>query len=179
VRGELDDQGIGIRFFRQPGFNGPGTEKLDNLGPKYYPRAIAATRAEGRGNDVERLIENRIGYIRVGEPVFRAEFKPRLHISPVPLQAVPGVPLRIRLDQGYFGAAVIGQFLRPFQWRILGDLVFKDGSFADRFGRDLRALLDERWPGQPPCWRGRSPSPISTSWPPALQGPRSRRCLRR
>lgn len=149
VRGQLDDQGVKIEFFRQPGFGEAGTENLDNLGPKYYPRAIAAMRAEGRGNDVDRLIENKIGYIRIGDPVFRTEFKPRIHVSPTPLRAIPGIPLRIGLDQGYFGAAVIGQFLHPFQWRILGELVFKDGSFADQFGRELRALLDERWPGHP------------------------------
>ncbi len=149
VRGELDEQGIAIKFFRQPGFGEAGCENLQHLGPKYYPRAIAAMRAEGRGNDVERLIENRIGYVRVGDPVFRAEFRPRVHVSPVPLAAIPGIPLRIGLDQGYFGAALVGQFLRPFQWRILGELVFKNGSFADVFGRELRAMLDERWPGHP------------------------------
>lgn len=149
VRQSLADEGVEIRFFRQPGFNEPGCENLHNLGPKYYPRAIAGMRAEGRGNDVERLIYNQIGFIRVGDPVFRGHFRRNTHVSPVPLTPVPGVPLRIGLDQGYFGAAVIGQFIRPFQWRILAELSFKDGSFAPQFGRALRELLTARFPGLP------------------------------
>lgn len=147
VRTALKDEGIEIKFFRQPGYDEPGCENVQNLGPKYYPRAIAAMKAEGRGNDVERLVYNRIGYIRIGDPVFQKNFRPHVHISPVPLQALPGIPLRIGLDQGYFGAAVIGQFVRPFQWRILAELSFKEGSFADRFGRELKDLLNTRFPG--------------------------------
>lgn len=149
VRDTLAEQGIRIEFFRQPGFDEPGCENLHNLGPKYYPRAMAAMRAEGRSNDVERLIYNRIGFVRVGDPVFAKHFRRHVHRSPVPLAPIPGVPLRIGLDQGYFGAAVIGQFVRPFHWRILGELVIADGSFAQDFGAALREMLDTRWPGHP------------------------------
>jgi hypothetical protein len=149
VRAALAEEQIAIRFFRQPGFDEPGVENLQNLSPKYYPRAIASMRAEGRGNDVERLVYNRIGFVRIGEPVFLKHYRRNRHRSPVPLRPVPGVPLRIGLDQGYFGAAVIGQFLAPFQWRILAELVFKEGSFAPEFGRALRELLDTRFPGHP------------------------------
>lgn len=147
VRDTLTEEGVKITFFRQPGYDEPGCENLQNLGPKYYPRAIAGMKAEGKGNDVERLVYNRIGFLRIGEPVFKAHFKRHVHVSPVPLAAIPGVPLRIGLDQGYFGAAVIGQFIRPFQWRILGELPNKDGSFASTFGANLRELLNTRWPG--------------------------------
>lgn len=149
VRAALAEEGVKIQFFRQPGYDETGCENLQNLGPKYYPRALAGMRAEGRGNDVERLIYNRIGFIRTGDPVFRAHFKPHRHRSPTTLAAIPGIPLRIGLDQGYFGAALIGQFTAPFQWRILGELLFKEGSFAPAFGAALRELLDTRWPGHP------------------------------
>ena len=149
VRDALGEQGIEMKFFRQPGFDEPACENLDNLGPKYYPRAMAGMRAEGRSNDVERLIYNRIGFIRIGEPVFRAHFHRSVHRATAPLAALPGIPLRIGLDQGYFGAAVIGQFTAPFQWRILGELVFDTGSFAGPFGEALREMLDTRWPGHP------------------------------
>lgn len=149
VRDSLSDTGVDITFFRQPGFDEPGCENLQNLDPKYYTTAIAAMRAEGRGNDVDRLIYNKIGYIRVGDPVFRTHYKPNIHRARSPLEAIPGVPLRIGLDQGYFGAAVIGQFVAPFQWRILAELVFKEGSFAPEFGAALRELLDTRFPGHP------------------------------
>ena len=147
MRDTLGEEGVKITFFRQPGYDEPGCENLHNLGPKYYPRAIAGMKAEGKGNDVDRLVYNRIGFLRIGEPVFKAHFKRHVHVSPTPLAPVPGVALRIGLDQGYFGAAVIGQFLRPFQWRILGELAFKEGSFAPEFGRSLREMLNTRWPG--------------------------------
>ncbi len=148
----LADEGVDIKFHRQPGFDEPGCENLQNLGAKYYPRVIAGARAEGRGNDVERLVYNRIGYIRVGDPVFKGStehplFVPNLHISRSLLDPVPGHPLRIGLDQGYFGAAVIGQFFEPFQWRINAELWFKDGSFAPQFGAALKDLLAQRFSG--------------------------------
>lgn len=147
IRAAMEGEGVEIKFFRQPGFGDPGCENLQNLGPKYYPRAIAGMRAEGRGNDVQRLIHNQIGFLRAGDPVFQKHYRPNVHKSQVPLAPIPGIPLRIGLDQGYFGAAVIGQFIRPFQWRILGELCFKEGSFAPEFGRALREMLTERWPG--------------------------------
>lgn len=148
ARQELENDGIEIKFFRQPGFDEPSTENLHNLSPKYYPRQIAAMKAEGRGNDIDRLVYNRLGFVRVGEPVFKDHFTPAIHRADPSWQlAVPGHPLRIGLDQGYFGAAVIGQFFEPFEWRILGELWFKDGSFAPQFGTKLRELLDGRFSG--------------------------------
>ncbi len=159
IRKSLDDEGIGIQFFRQPGFDEPGCENLQNLSEKYYPRQIAAMTAEGRGNDVERLVYNRIGYIRIGDPVFKGSaksplYQPNVHRCRSSLVPVAGVGLRIGLDQGYFGAAVIGQFIRPFQWRIYAELLFKEGSFAPEFGAALRELLDERFRGYSvdECW---------------------------
>jgi hypothetical protein len=148
----LEDEGIKISFHRQPGYDEPGCENLQNLSEKYYQRAIAGMVAEGRGNDVERLVYNRIGYIRVGDPVFKGSlqhplFVPNLHIARNPLKVDTGHPLRIGLDQGYYGAAVIGQFFEPFQWRIYAELYFKNGSFAPQFGAALRELLDARFSG--------------------------------
>lgn len=152
IRTSLNDQGVEIRFFRQPGFDEPGCENLQNLSSKYYPRQIAAMTAEGRGNDVDRLVYNKIGYIRTGDPVFKGSatqplYRPNVHKARKPLEPIPGIGLRIGLDQGYFGAAVIGQFIAPFQWRIYAELLFKEGSFAPEFGAALRDLLDERFPG--------------------------------
>ncbi|MDW3181761.1 hypothetical protein [Roseobacter sp.] len=152
IRSTLDDDGIRINFYRQPGYDEPGCENLQNLGPKYYPRAIAGMTAEGKGNDVERLVYNRIGYVRIGDPVFKGTDKhplyvPNLHIARSPLKPVAGHPLRIGLDQGYYGAAVIGQFFEPFQWRIYGELWFKNGSFAPQFGMALKEKLDGEFAG--------------------------------
>lgn len=139
----IEDSGVAIKFYRQPGAFEPGAENMDNLGPKYYARQIAAMTAAGRRHEVERLVHNKIGYIPDGDPVFEKHYNRRIHVSSMPLEPWPGVGLRIGLDQGFFGAAVVLQFRPPFQWQILRELYFKKRMFARPFGRALRALLDD------------------------------------
>lgn len=135
---------LSIAFFRQPGYGEPGTENLHNLGPGYYPRQIANMRLIGRGDLIDRLVHNRTGYLRAGEPVFRREFSRRVHVAEAPIEPEPGVPLRIGLDQGFKGAAVVAQFLPPFHWHVLAELHFPDERLmAAEFGRRLAALLDD------------------------------------
>lgn len=143
LRQIVAEAGIRIEFFRQPGAFEPGAENLENLGPKYYARQIAVMRAAGRGHDIDRLVHNRIGYIREGDPVFERHFNARVHVAPEPLEPWPDVPLRVGLDQGFFGAAVIAQFRRPYQWRFLAELWFEHSMFARDFGLALRDLLEE------------------------------------
>lgn len=139
---------ITINFHNQPGFGEPGCENLQNLSPGYYPRQIAAMRLAGRGDMIDRLVYNKIVYLRAGAPVFSREFNRRIHVSPGSIAPEFGVPLRIGLDQGFKGAAVIAQFLPPFHWRILAELHFpQERVLAREFGRRLRDLLDTRFPG--------------------------------
>lgn len=139
---------IRLNFHNQPGFGEPGCENLQNLSASYYPRQIAAMKMAGRGDMIDRLIYNKITYLRAGEPVFAREFRRRIHVNDGPLAAEPGVPLMLGLDQGFKGAAVIAQFLDPFHWRILAELHFpQERLFAAEFGRRLRDLLDRRFPG--------------------------------
>lgn len=140
---------IRISFHNQPGFGEPGCENLQNLSASYYPRQIAAMKLAGRGDMIDRLIFNKITYLRAGEPVFAREFRRRIHVNETTIAPEPGVPLLIGLDQGFKGAAVIAQFLPPFHWRILAELHFpQERLFAAEFGRRLRDLLDLRFPGQ-------------------------------
>lgn len=139
---------IRIEFHNQPGYGADGCENLQNLSAAYYPRQIAAMKLAGRGDMIERLIHNRIVYLRAGEPVFKREFNRRIHVAEATIPPEPGVPLRIGLDQGFKGAAVIGQFLPPFHWRILAELHFPaERLMAVEFGRRLAELLDRRFPG--------------------------------
>lgn len=136
-----------IKFYQQPGFGEVGCENLQNLSPGYYPRQIAAMKLAGRGDMIDRLVYNKITYLRAGAPVFAREFNRRIHVSDVPLQAEAGSELLIGLDQGFKGAAVIAQFVAPFQWRILAELHYpQERLFGAEFGRRLRDLLDERFP---------------------------------
>lgn len=139
---------LSVSFHRQPGFGEPGCENMANLGPGYYPGQIAVMKLLGRGDKIDRLVYNRIVHTRAGEPVFSREFNPRIHIAGGPLQPEPGIGLRIGLDQGFKAAAVVGQFVPPFQWRILAELHLPDRHLlAAEFGRLLRDLIDSRFPG--------------------------------
>ena len=135
------EAGITINFYRQPGAFEPGAENMENLGTQYYPRQIAIMKAAGSGHDVDRLVHNKIGYLRTGDPVFEKEFNPRVHVADTELEPWRDRPLLIGLDQGFFGAAVLAQFRRPYQWRFYAELWSKERKSARAFGRDLRDLL--------------------------------------
>ncbi len=139
-----------VQFYNQPGYGEPGTENLQNLSAAYYPRQIAAMRLTGRGDMIDRLVFNKIVYLRAGDPVFGREFNRRIHVAEATIPPIGGLPLRIGLDQGFKGAAVIGQFDPPFHWVILAELHFpNERLMAAEFGRRLADLLERRFPG----WR--------------------------
>lgn len=139
---------IRIEFYNQPGYGEPGCENLQNLSASYYPRQIAAMKMAGRGDMVDRLVYNKIVYLRVGTPVFQREFNRRVHVSDGPLEIRHGVPLRLGFDQGFKGAAVVGQFIDPFHWRIYAELHFpRERLMARTFGERLHDQLDERFHG--------------------------------
>ena len=137
-----------LEFHNQPGYGQPGCENLHNLSPSYYPRQIATMKLAGRGDMLDRMVFNKVVYQRAGEPVFQREFNRRIHVSPDPIAPEAGLPLEVGLDQGFKGAAVIGQFLEPGHWRILGELHFpKERLMAAEFGRRLAEMIERRWPG--------------------------------
>lgn len=139
---------IRISFTNQPGFGEPGCENLQNLSPSYYPRQIASMRLAGRGDMVDRLVHNKVTYMRVGEPVFLREFSARVHVAEQTIPVDPRLPLLIGLDQGFKGAAVVAQLAGHFRWRILGELHFpKERLHATVFGQRLAAFIEDRAPG--------------------------------
>lgn len=139
---------IRIEFHNQPGYGQPGCENLPNLSAAYYPRQIAAMRLAGRGDMIDRLIYNKIVYLRAGDPVFAREFSRRIHVAEATIAPEPGVGLTIGLDQGFKGAATVWQFLEPFHWRCLAELHFPaERLMAAEFGRRLADLLERRFPG--------------------------------
>jgi hypothetical protein len=139
---------VTIAFHRQPGAREPGAENLHNLSPSYYARQIAAMTLAGRGDQIARLVDNQIVYLREGDPVFETEFKQRIHVSDRPLMFNPNLPLFVGLDQGFTPAAVFGQYCEPGHWTILAELMFpKLHMMAKAFGDKIADLLDERFPG--------------------------------
>ncbi|WP_422050150.1 hypothetical protein [Shimia sp.] len=139
---------IEVAFFNQPGFGEEGCENLQNLGPTYYQRQIAAMTLAGRGDMVDRLVFNKIVYLKQGDPVFKREYNRRIHVSAEPLKALPGVPLRLGLDQGFKAAAVVAQCGADYRWRILGELHFPEERLLGAvFGARLVDYIEENWPG--------------------------------
>lgn len=141
---------ITITYHRQPGYGEAGAENLSNLGPGYYPTQIATLKLLGRSDTIDRLVYNRVVHTRAGEPVFQREFSRHVHVAQATIPPIAGVPLRIGLDQGFKGAAVVAQFLAPHRWHILGELHFPAERLMARvFGDRLRDMVEDRWPG----WR--------------------------
>lgn len=139
---------VRIAFYNQPGYGQPGCENLEKLSSSYYPRQIMSMKLEGRGDMVDRLVYNKIVYLRQGEPVFKREFNRRIHVADETIPFDPRLPVLLGLDQGFKGAAVLAQLAGFFRWRILAELHFPDERlFAHVFGQRLRDLLDERCPG--------------------------------
>jgi len=139
---------IAIEFLNQPGYGQPGCENLQNLSATYYPRQVATLKLSGRGDMLDRLIYNKVVYLKAGDPVFAREFNRRIHVAPETIAAEPDLPLLVGLDQGFKGAAVVGQYLEPGLWRILAELHFpKERLMAAEFGRRLAELIDRRFPG--------------------------------
>lgn len=139
---------ITVEFFNQPGYGEPGCENLHNLSASYYPRQIMSNKLAGRGDMNDRLVYNKIVYLRAGDLVWKREFNRRLHVSDGPLEYITEFPLLIGLDQGFKGAAIIAQRLGYYRWRILGELHFpEERLMAKVFGARLAELIEERWPG--------------------------------
>ena len=102
---------------------------------------------------IRRMIRNEFGAVRNGMPVF-PEFQDTMHVSPVDLTPVKGIPLMIAADAGLTPAAVIGQRMPNGQIRILDELaVFLaeddelNGVGPTMFGRALADLLESRYSG--------------------------------
>lgn len=142
---------VTISYYRQPGFGEADCENLQNLPPGYYEGQIATMTLLGRSDQIDRLVRNKVVHERAGEPVFLREFSRRLHVAEAPLRPWPGVPLRLGLDQGLKGAAVVGQVLiegtgalQRIRWQILAELHFpKERLLARVFGDRLAELLAE------------------------------------
>lgn len=140
--------GVSIGFHNQPGGRSPGAENVRNLPGDYYATQVATMKLAGRGDMIARMVDNKIGYLRAGDPVFKREFNPAIHVSDGPLDVDPDLPLMIGLDQGFLGAAVVAQLRPPHHWRVLAELMFpRERLMAREFGNRLMDLLDRRFPG--------------------------------
>lgn len=128
-------------FFRQPGGREPNAENINNLPDGYYTKQIAGQ----TDYYVRRMIDNKLGYSRDGQPVY-PEYNDTLHVAENTLQPAKGVPIQIGFDAGLTPAAVIGQQMSNGQWRILTEII-ADGIGAQRFGRLVNRILKTEFLG--------------------------------
>lgn len=113
---EGDPQDVG--FHRQPGARSPDAENTQNLNAGYYEEL-----ARGMPKwKVKRDIDNMVGISRDGMPVYE-DWDDDLHLSKVPLDPVPGIPLDLGFDQGLHPACVITQTMPSGQLRVLREVV--------------------------------------------------------
>lgn len=132
----------GFEFFVQPGGLEPGAENRHNLPADYYDRMLG-TMPDWRAR---RLIHNQWGYSRDGRPVY-PEFRDAVHVSPVPLEPVRGLPIGIGMDAGGTPAAAFGQFLPTGQFRILDEIATGPGTGPKRFGQMILDKVSARFRG--------------------------------
>lgn len=132
-------------FFDQPGGRDPDAENIQNLQPGYYDRMVATWPAW----KVARLVDNKWGADRSGQPVYLDEWEERLHRRESDLMPVPGVPIGIGFDGGATlnPAAIIGQQDPEGQWRILAEIVPGKGCGATRFAELVRDYLAREFAG--------------------------------
>jgi len=142
-----------IEFFRQPGGLDEGAENLQNLpgGRAYYLRQAALLQPDMK----RRLIDNRLGPIRHGTPVY-PEFKDEWHVGEFAVD--PTLPVLIGADQGICPGVVLAQ-LDPMtdQLRIFDEVarIFEndDGQMevsqmgGHAFGREVAIRLQTRYQG--------------------------------
>lgn len=152
-----------IEFFRQPGGLDDDAENLHNLPPiiqgnpkagrLYYLKQAAALK---NSPDMKRrMVDNRIGPIRSGTPVF-PEYRDEYHAREFDL--IPGLPILIGADQGLLGAVVLAQLdPRIDQLRVFDEMarIFEDDKGhieisqigGEAFGKEVAARLQTRYPG--------------------------------
>lgn len=134
----------GYEIYKQPSGLSPEAENLVNLpgGRKYYDRIVAGKDPEW----IKVYVHGEYGHLIEGKPVFH-NFRDGTHIAPVPLPAVPDLPLMIGVDFGLTPAAIIGQRLADGRWLILSEVATDDvGMGVTRFAQLLSAHVATHYP---------------------------------
>ena len=126
-------------FFRQPGGREPNAENIQNLPDGYYEKQIAGQ----TDYYVRRMIDNKLGYSRDGQPVY-PEFNDTLHVANHNLEPLNNLPIDIGFDCGLTPAGIIGQQIGTGQWRILAEII-ADGIGAQRFGELVKRVLRQNF----------------------------------
>lgn len=136
------------RLFIQPGGFSPNAENLANLKkirPDYYEHMASQLDAY----DVGRLVNNKPGYGRHGQPV-HPNFDQETHVAARSLDVLPDQPVFIGCDTGsntLHPAATFSQRAYSGQWRTLAEIYLPDGQMnIQQFGEAIVSTLNARFP---------------------------------
>lgn len=143
-----------VQFFQQPsGLSEQAENRLGKTREEYEEDARTLTE-----EDVRRFVHGLPGYASDGKPVYRREFRGAVHVSPVPLKILQGLPLHIGFDQGMTPAAILFQEDSFGQLRIYREMFLGHGVGSTRFVEAMRVLLTGQFRGLPPGVWGADPA---------------------
>lgn len=127
---------LGVEFFEQPSGLSPQAENLHNLhgGRGYYLKQLVGKPKWW----INRMIHNRFGMSRLGEPVFQ-DYSDEKHLAPSQLGYNSSLPLYCGLDAGRTPAAVFVQKDSSGALIVVGEVTFT--GTARPFARAVRAFM--------------------------------------
>jgi len=133
-----------VELFRQPSGLAKNAENTKNLDPGYYAEQEKLAKLTGKSEDwINVHIHGEYGFIPNGKPVYGNNFKHVVHVSPEPLEIIPGRTIGIGYDPGLVNsAAIIGQLTDAAQWRFYREIL-TEGVSIDDFVQQTRMALAE------------------------------------
>lgn len=141
-----------VNFFVQPSGLAPNAENREGKRLEAYQAEMATLPADVSRRQVEGLP----GRVKDGLPVYDTAFAEAIHVAPVALPLLPGIPINIGFDQGGQSggagqpAAALFQVAPNGQIRFVGEVSTSAGTGVERFLDQLRPLLAVRFHGLPP-----------------------------
>jgi hypothetical protein len=116
-----------VMYIHQPSALSSAADWLQYLPEGYYRDAqVGQTRAW-----IDTHIHAKWSADLSGEPIFAAVFNEFFHVSPTPLQTVPGLPILGGVDPGLNPACILGQLTASGQLRVYKELFAENQLFGD------------------------------------------------
>ena len=139
------------KLYRQPGGMSARAENLMNL-RKIDPQFYASMRTKIDKYDAGRMIDNRPGFGRHGQPV-HPNFDQDMHVSPTALEVDRFSPIYIGIDAGsgtLKPAATFNQRATGGQWRTLDEIFYKEGQMTTQeICEEIRRKMETRFQAAP------------------------------
>lgn len=99
----------------------------------------------GRPDLMQRLAEGKVVHVQMGEPV-TPNFSDRLHVSDVPLEPIPNIPLFLLWDFGLNPTCIITQISPMRRWNFLHTFVGENMGVEQLIQREVLQKLNYRFP---------------------------------